>query len=132
MNIYLAIILVIFTVLTVIVLAGTGFNNVGKVQKNYMDWFKERIWLTMAKVHIKTITEGNIDKYDAFRALCEELGLDMLINDNLSDYFVEDRVLYENVDISYHGSPIIKKEVVSEDYRMVTLFECLQTIKSLI
>lgn len=86
----------------------------------------------MAKVHIKTIIEGNIDKYEAFRALCEELGLNMLTEDNLSKYFVKNEVLYMNRDVSYHGSPIIKEEVISKDYRMITLFECLRTIKSII
>lgn len=86
----------------------------------------------MARVQIKTTIEGNIDKYDAFRALCEELNLKMLTQDNLGDYFVEDGTLYKNVDVSYHGSPRIEEEFVSGDYRIVTLFECLQTIKNLI
>lgn len=86
----------------------------------------------MAKVQIRTTIEGNIDKYDAFRALCEELGLKMLTEDNLSGYEVKEGVLYETVDISYHGSPQYVKEKVSDDYRTVTLFENLLMVKSLL
>lgn len=86
----------------------------------------------MAKVQIRTIIEGNIDKYDAFRALCEELDLKMLTQSNLSNYCVESGILYETVDISYHGSPKFVKEKVSDDYRTVTLFENLLIIKSLL
>ena len=86
----------------------------------------------MAKVQIRTTIEGNIDKYDAFRVLCEELGLKMLTEDNLSGYEVKEGVLYETVDISYHGSPKYVKEKVSDDYRTVTLFENLLMVKSLL
>ena len=86
----------------------------------------------MAKVQIRTTIEGNIDKYDAFRALCEELGLKMLTEDNLSGYEVKEGVLYETVDISYHGSPKYVKEKVSDDYRTVALFENLLMVKSLL
>ncbi len=86
----------------------------------------------MAKVKIRTTIEGSIDKYDAFQALCEELGLQMLIDDNLRDYGIEDGTLYKYIEISRYGIPDVKKEVISEDYRLVTLFESLLTIKSLI
>lgn len=86
----------------------------------------------MAKVQIRTTIEGNIDKYDAFKALCEEVGLKMLTQDNLGDYKVKDGILYRYVDGSYHGSSLIKEEIVSKDYRLVALFESLLTIKSLL
>lgn len=87
----------------------------------------------MAKVMVKTAVEGNIDKFDAFRALCEELGLTMLTGNKLNEYVVEAGTLYKYIDSrcegEYEGR---EKELVSSDYRMVTLFESLLIVKSLI
>ncbi len=89
----------------------------------------------MAKVMMKTAIEGNIDKFDAFRALCEELGLNMLTGSELNEYGVEAGVLYKYTDSEYEGEDEEcekDKELVSNDYRMVTLFESLLIVKSLI
>ncbi|TCL55926.1 hypothetical protein EDD76_11360 [Kineothrix alysoides] len=89
----------------------------------------------MAKVMVKTAVEGNIDKFDAFRALCEELGLNMLTGNKLNEYVVEAGTLYKYIDSGYEGKyegSEKEKELVSSDYRMVTLFESLLIVKSLI
>ncbi len=88
----------------------------------------------MAKVMVKTAVEGNIDKFDAFRALCEELGLTMLTGNKLNEYVVEAGTLYKYIDSGCEGEHegSKKKELVSSDYRMVTLFESLLIVKSLI
>ncbi len=89
----------------------------------------------MAKVMMKTAIEGNIDKFDAFRALCEELGLNMLTGSELNDYGVEAGVLYKYTDSECEGEDEEcekDKALVSSDYRMVTLFESLLIVKSLI
>ncbi len=88
----------------------------------------------MAKVMMKTAIEGNIDKFDAFRALCEELGLNMLTGSELNDYGVEAGVLYKYKDSECEEDEECEKdkELVSNDYRMVTLFESLLIVKSLI
>ena len=59
----------------------------------------------MAKVKIRTTIEGSIDKYDAFQALCEELGLRMLIDDNLRVYGVVGGTVYKWLEIyCFHNS----------------------------
>lgn len=85
----------------------------------------------MAKVTIKTTTEGMIDKFDAFRALSEELGLQMLTGNDLNKYKVCNGVLYKYINTAY-GEFGTEREVVSEDYRTVTLFESLLTVKGLL
>lgn len=84
----------------------------------------------MAKVKIKTETEGYISKYDAYKALCEDLGLYMLTNGTERDYHVRDGVLYHDVDTSYHGSVNEKEEVYTKNLNLVLLFENLLQIKS--
>lgn len=83
----------------------------------------------MAKVIINTTIEGCIDKYEAYKALCEEVGLKMLSNGTANNYIIEDNILYKLVDKSYHGSSQIEKEVYSEDFKTVMLFENLLNVK---
>lgn len=84
----------------------------------------------MAKILGNTKIEVNIDKYDAYKALCQDVGLNMLINGKERDYTVENGVLYHTYDASYHGSVNEKKEVYSNDLRKVLLYENLLAIKS--
>ena len=83
----------------------------------------------MAKVSINTTIEGHIDKYEAFRALCEEVGLKMCADGTDNSYIVEDSILYKLTDESYHGSPKIVREVYSKDFKKAILFENLVNIK---
>lgn len=86
----------------------------------------------MALVKFSTKLEGYIDKYDAFKALCMDAGLTMLVDGTEKDYRVEDDVLYHIYDKSYHGSPSEEKEVYSKDLKKVMLFENLLAIKSIL
>lgn len=83
----------------------------------------------MAKIQVNITTEGNINKYEAYKALCEEVGLKMLINGTANNYIVEDNILYELVNKSYHGSPKEEKKIYSKDFKTVILFENLLNVK---
>lgn len=86
----------------------------------------------MAKIKFTTELEGYIGKYDAYKALCMDAGLTMLIDGTERDYIVEDGVLYRTYDKAYHGSPSEEKEVHSKDLKTVLLFENLLAIKSIL
>lgn len=83
----------------------------------------------MANIQINAIIEGHIDKYEAYKALCEEVGLRMLVNGTANNYAVEDNILYKLKDNPFHGSSSIEKEVYSKDFKTVMLFESLLSIK---
>lgn len=86
----------------------------------------------MAIVKVKIETEGYLGKFEAYQALCEDVGLDMLANGTERNYMVEDGVLYHSYDKSYHGSSEEEMEVYSKDPAKVLLFENLLAIKCLL
>lgn len=83
----------------------------------------------MANIQINATIEGHIDKYEAYKALCEEVGLRMLVNGTANNYAVEDNILYKLIDKSCQDSSAIAKEVYSKDFKTVMLFESLLSIK---
>lgn len=86
----------------------------------------------MAIVRVNAILEGNIDKFESFKALCENLGLYMLTDGTSNEYVVENNILYHIYDDGYHGSGNLIKEEYSTDFQKVMLFENLVAIKSLL
>lgn len=78
----------------------------------------------MATVMISTSIEGHINKYDAFKALCEDIGLPMLIDGTTNEYSVENKILYH----TYDG----EIDIYDKNPRTVMLFENLLAIKCLL
>ncbi len=74
----------------------------------------------MVKVTINTNLEGYIDRFDAYKALCDDIGLTMLIDGTEGEYFIEENILYH------------KKGEYSKNPKTVMLFENLLTIKSIL
>lgn len=76
----------------------------------------------MAIVRLQTYVEGNIDKFEAYKALCEEVGLGMLTDGTANDYVVEDHTIYRLNDTD-------EKEVYSKEFKRAVLFETLLQVK---